>query len=51
MNKYEINKINCGELGIRTLGTLLMYTHFPGVPIKPLLQPSDKNSQVLKGCK
>ena len=40
MNKYEINKINCGELGIRTLGTLLAYTHFPGVPLQPLEQLS-----------
>ena len=42
MNKYEINKINCGELGIRTLGTLLAYTHFPGVPLQPLEQVSVK---------
>ena len=25
-----------GEGGIRTLGTLLTYTHFPGVLLKPL---------------
>ncbi len=39
-----------GRLGIRTLGTLLMYTHFPGVPIKPLLQPSEDKYE-WKGCK
>lgn len=26
----------CGEKGIRTLGTLLAYTHFPGVRLRPL---------------
>jgi hypothetical protein len=30
----------CGERGIRTPGTLLRYTRFPGVPIKPLLHLS-----------
>ena len=25
-----------GEKGIRTLGTLLEYTHFPGVRLRPL---------------
>ncbi len=29
-----------GERGIRTPGTLLRYTRFPGVPIKPLLHLS-----------
>jgi hypothetical protein len=28
--------IYSGERGIRTLGTLLEYTHFPGVLLKPL---------------
>ena len=27
---------SCGEKGIRTLDTLLEYTRFPGVPLKPL---------------
>ena len=27
---------SCGEKGIRTLDTLLEYTHFPGVPLQPL---------------
>ena len=27
---------NGGEGGIRTLGTVLPYTHFPGVLLKPL---------------
>lgn len=26
----------CGERGIRTLDTLLRYTHFPGVLLQPL---------------
>ncbi len=26
----------CGERGIRTLGTLLAHTRFPGVPLQPL---------------
>lgn len=26
----------CGESGIRTRGTLLRYTHFPGVRLQPL---------------
>src|SRR4051812_43772365 len=30
-----------GEGGIRTHGTLLTYTHFPGVPDKPLLHLSE----------
>ncbi len=29
-----------GERGIRTPGTLLRYTRFPGVPVKPLLHLS-----------
>ena len=33
-------KEHCGEGGIRTLGTLLRYTRFPGVPVKPLLHLS-----------
>jgi hypothetical protein len=30
----------CGERGIRTPGTVLQYTRFPGVPVKPLLHLS-----------
>ncbi len=37
----------CGERGIRTPGTLLKYTRFPGVPIKPLLHLS-KNGAIYK---
>jgi hypothetical protein len=29
-----------GERGIRTPGTVLQYTRFPGVPVKPLLHLS-----------
>jgi hypothetical protein len=32
---------SCGELGIRTLDTLLGYTHFPGVLFRPLRQLSN----------
>jgi hypothetical protein len=43
---------NSGRSGIRTLGTLLEYTHFPGVPIKPLLQPSSIIAMTfIAGCK
>ena len=33
---YLIYKVFCGESGIRTHGTLLEYTHFPGVLLRPL---------------
>lgn len=38
MNYYVLVKLSfcCGESGIRTRGTLLEYTHFPGVLLKPL---------------
>ena len=39
MNYYVLMKqslLFCGESGIRTRGTLLEYTHFPGVLLKPL---------------
>ena len=36
MFKYLIIRIQCGEKGIRTPGTLLEYTRFPSVPLKPL---------------
>ncbi len=40
-NKKSIKALQyCGEGGIRTLGTLLGYTRFPGVPVKPLLHLS-----------
>lgn len=32
--------LDCGESGIRTLDTLLGYTHFPGVLLRPLGQLS-----------
>ena len=35
---------NGGEGGIRTLGTLLAYTHFPGVLLKPLGHLSGDNA-------
>ncbi len=38
----------CGEKGIRTPGTLLRYTRFPGVPVKPLLHLSGKTAQFTK---
>lgn len=33
--KFKLIKV-CGEKGIRTLGTLSAYTHFPGVRLRPL---------------
>ncbi len=33
---YLIYSLCCGETGIRTLETLLTFTHFPGVPLQPL---------------
>ena len=33
---YVLSLLFCGESGIRTRGTLLEYTHFPGVLLKPL---------------
>ncbi len=33
---YLHTKINSREEGIRTLDTLLAYTHFPGVRLRPL---------------
>ena len=39
MNYFVLMKqslLFCGESGIRTRGTLLEYTHFPGVLLKPL---------------
>ena len=35
----------CGEKGIRTLDTLLEYTRFPGVPLKPLEHLSEWDSK------
>jgi hypothetical protein len=34
--KNSLIKNYCGERGIRTLDTLLRYTHFPGVRLRPL---------------
>jgi hypothetical protein len=36
-----------GERGIRTLDTLLTYTHFPGVLLQPLGHLSGKTGQVI----
>ncbi len=35
-NSNNKSKIKCREEGIRTLDTLLVYTHFPGVRLRPL---------------
>ena len=41
----------CGESGIRTRGTLLRYTHFPGVRLQPLGHLSKTGFNSLKnGC-
>ena len=34
--KTLISNVYCGENGIRTRDTILSYTRFPGVPLKPL---------------
>ncbi len=34
--KNSLIKNYCGERGIRTLDTLVRYTHFPGVRLRPL---------------
>ena len=34
--KTLIFNVPCGEIGIRTRDTILSYTRFPGVPLKPL---------------
>ena len=36
---------SCGETGIRTQGTLLAYTHFPGVLLRPLGHLSKSNEE------
>ena len=36
----------CGKTGIRTLETLLTFTHFPGVPLQPL-----EHLSVFEDCK
>ena len=36
---------SCGEIGIRTRDTLLAYTRFPGVPLKPLEHLSNSFSR------
>ena len=33
---FIFDDMGCGEGGIRTLDTLLAYTHFPGVLFRPL---------------
>ena len=38
-------KVISGDWGIRTLDTLLRYTHFPGVLLQPLGQVSNKGLQ------
>ena len=48
MAQYDVN--GCaknGRGGIRTHGTLLTYTHFPGVRLKPLGHPSYHRFQAL----
>jgi hypothetical protein len=39
-----------GEKGIRTLDTLLEYTRFPGVLLRPLGHLSNINYNVFQGC-
>jgi hypothetical protein len=39
---FIFDDVRCGEGGIRTLDTLLAYTHFPGVLFRPLRHLSGK---------
>ena len=41
----------CGETEIRTRDTLLEYTRFPGVPLKPLEHLSKLTSREKRDCK
>ena|GEM_PF-6345566 len=55
MGKLIFYKIG-GEGGIRTLDTLLTYTHFPGVRFQPLthftvFSPADLNTAQIIDCK
>lgn len=40
------NQYSCGEIGIRTRDTILSYTRFPGVPLKPLEHLSRMGLQI-----
>ena len=40
-NRSSERRLRGGERGIRTLDTLLTYTHFPGVRLQPLGHLSD----------
>ena len=54
MNYFVLMKqslLYCGESGIRTRGTLLEYTHFPGVLLKPLGHLSNASQTPLPNLK
>ena len=42
---FVLRRLSCGEKGIRTPETLLMFTRFPGGPVQPLLHLSGKCPQ------
>lgn len=44
----QLVRANCGGKGIRTLDTLLRYTHFPGVLLRPLGHSSKIKNQCQK---
>lgn len=44
----QFGRANCGGKGIRTLDTLLRYTHFPGVLLRPLGHSSKIKTNVKK---
>lgn len=44
----QLVRANCGGKGIRTLDTLLRYTHFPGVLLRPLGHSSKIKTNVKK---
>ena len=45
----EYQCVTCGETEIRTRDTLLEYTRFPGVPLKPLEHLSNTVRKSLSG--
>jgi hypothetical protein len=48
VSSNSLHNATCGERGIRTLGTLLRYTRFPGEPVQPLLHLSKSTNNIPK---
>ena len=47
----KLRGVGCGETEIRTRDTLLAYTRFPGVPLKPLEHLSKRTFQIFGTAK